>query len=59
MMNKERDELWRAIEILTELGEKDLAFRLRCAYDHHFRGEWKWIKKNFGREYSVKYKSET
>ena len=40
-MSKERDELWRAIEILTELGEKDLAFRLRCAYDHHFRGEWK------------------
>jgi hypothetical protein len=37
----ERDELWRAIEILTKLGEKDLAFQLRVIYDHHFREGWK------------------
>lgn len=36
-----RDELWRAIEILTELGEKELAFQLRVVYDSNYREGWK------------------
>ena len=36
-----RDELWRAIEILVELGEKELAFQLRVVYDTNYRAEWK------------------
>ena len=37
----DRDELWRAIEILVELGEKELAFQLRVVYDTNYRTEWK------------------
>ena len=37
----DRDELWRAIEILVELGEKELAFQLRVVYDTNYRAEWK------------------
>jgi hypothetical protein len=37
----DRDELWRAIEILVELGEKELAFDLRVVYDTNYRTEWK------------------
>ena len=37
----DRDELWRAIEILVELGEKELAFNLRVVYDTNYRTEWK------------------
>ena len=36
-----RDELWRAIEILVELGEKELAFQLRVVYDTNYREGWK------------------
>jgi len=36
-----RDELWRAIEILVELGEKELASQLRVVYDTNYRAEWK------------------
>ena len=36
-----RDELWRAIEILVELGEKELAFDLRVVYNTNYRPEWK------------------
>jgi hypothetical protein len=36
-----RDELWRAIEILVELDEKELAFQLRIVYDSNYREEWK------------------
>ena len=38
---KERDELWRAIEILVELGEKELAYKLRVVHDINYREEWK------------------
>tara|TARA_B110000263_G_C15069573_1_gene401220 strand:+ start:336 stop:461 length:126 start_codon:yes stop_codon:yes gene_type:complete len=40
-MMSDRDELWRAIEILVELGEKELAFDLRVVYDTNYRTEWK------------------
>jgi len=36
-----RDELWRVIEFLTELDEKELAFQLRVLYDSLCRTEWK------------------
>ena len=38
---KSRNELWKTIEILVGLGEKELAFRLRVIYDTYFRPEWK------------------
>lgn len=41
LSNSERNEIWRAIEILVELGEKELAFELRVIYDTYYRPEWK------------------
>ena len=41
MSTHNRDELWRAIEILVELGETELAFQARVIYDTNFRTEWK------------------
>lgn len=37
----DRDLIWRAIEILVKLGEKDAAFDLRVVYDTNYRAEWK------------------
>jgi hypothetical protein len=37
----DRDLLWDAIEILTKLGEKELAFQLRVVYDSNYRKGWK------------------
>lgn len=35
------EQIFEAIKILMELGEKDLAFRLRVAHDTHLRLGWK------------------
>ena len=39
--DKKRDELWKSIEILIELGEKELAYKIRVLYDTYFRPNWK------------------
>lgn len=41
MDQETKDLLWKAIEILVKLGEKELAFDLRVVCDTNYRPEWK------------------